>query len=161
MGIRFSSEILIGFAVSSKDVHKPFEEKVPGKFHMEDRFDPKSGAKLKAEKVWDEHPETLLMYKGEDYYMHEGFEELLEELLDCRVSIVGSYPCGDLEYVFHPDMPKPSTAGDDGGSVTFGPSYWMKDIVALDIRLKSLKTRLKKLGIEPGEPEVKLAVTVS
>ncbi len=161
MGIDYSAEILVGFTLDAETVHKVFQVKTPGKFHMEDRFDPKTGAKLKSEKVWDEHPETRLMYKGEEYYQFEGFEELLEELIDCQVSTIGSYPCGKLEYVFHPAMPSPSNGGEDMGKVTFGPSYWYKDLLPLEPRFRRIKAALKKIELDVGEPEVKLSVTIS
>jgi hypothetical protein len=161
MGVDYNGNILLGYTLPSEDVQKIFRVKSPGKFHMEDRFNPLNGEKIAPLKVWDEKPSNGLFYKGEQYEMHEGFEELLEELLDCRVTLVGSWMQGEFEYVFHPEMPSPSEGGYDGGRVSYGPSYWFKDFLSLEIRLKRIKGALQKLGLDPGEPEVKLAVTIS
>jgi hypothetical protein len=45
--------LVIGFVVEAEDVLKPFEVTVPEKSHMEDRFHPKTGAKLPPVKVID------------------------------------------------------------------------------------------------------------
>ncbi len=158
MGISYSANIFLGYVMSVEDVQKPFVIKTEGKFHMEDRFDPKTGDKVKTVKIWDEKPSKGLFYKGQEFEMHEGFEELLEELLDCRVTLSGSFCTGDFQYIIHPEMPSPSSGGEDEGRVTFGPSYWFKDFLSLEIRLKRIKGALQKLGLAPGEPEVKLSV---
>lgn len=161
MGIHYNANIYLGYVLEVEDVQKPFLVKTEGKFHLEPRFNPLNGEAIQPIKVWDQKPGEQLMYKGVKYEMHDGFEELLEELLDCRVSIIGCYVTGDYKYMVHPEMPSPSAGGEDEGNVTIGPSYWFKDFQSLDIRLKRIKGSLQKLGLDPGEPEVKLAVLVT
>ena len=158
MSYSFNGSIILGYSIPFYDVQKLFLIKTQGVFHMEDRFDIKTGSKLDQIKVWDKLTQDNLIYKGKEYKSGEEFTELLEEVVCCRVTEVIN---DEHQYIFHPEMPSPSTGGrEEDRGVSFGPSYWFKDFVALDMRLKRIKGSLKKMGLHPGEPEIKLVVQI-
>ena len=81
---------------------------------MEDRFDPKTGAKLKPVKVCDVKPidNSILIINGEEIDLGDEIEADLEKLFDCHVETFGSYCQGELTYCFYLNKPvKNSTGG--------------------------------------------------
>lgn len=102
MGINYSFYLALGWEISEAKLDKAFlkqiKHKNEGKFHYEDRFDPKTGAKLeKQEKVWDESPETIVECwfeidgkKYDDVESYQFYEGILPDLLGKGVMVIHS-----------------------------------------------------------------------
>lgn len=168
MGIDYSCKLVYGFEFDQEDVHAIFQksEKVEGTFHMEDRFDPKTGAKVKQEKVWDKKPHTKTWYeidgKKFDYLDSEEWDALFEKKLGCHVDTCGSFPSGELTYVFYVNKPINWKNADDYGKVTvYNNVINHAELTELMPKALALKCLLESLGLEPDEPKVFIAVRIS
>src|SRR5271157_2382087 len=106
MGIDYTANLVYGFEIDEDEVQGIWRktEKDPGEFHMEDRFDPKTGNKIKQEKVWDRKPSTKVHYEIDDKRIDgmdfEDWDSFLAEQFGCNVETAGSFPSGELTYVF-------------------------------------------------------------
>jgi Domain of unknown function (DUF4419) len=95
MGIDYTASLVYGFEIDEDDVQRIWRksEKDPGEFHMEDRFDPKTGKKIKQEKVWDRKPSTKSWYemngKKIDDLDFEDWDSFLSEHFGCNVETAG------------------------------------------------------------------------
>lgn len=54
MGVDYRFDLLVGYSVPLKVVEAPYIIEVETKFHYEDRFDPRTGQKLKPAKIIDQ-----------------------------------------------------------------------------------------------------------
>src|SRR5271155_695690 len=95
MSISYSFYIRVGFEILTEDLKKAFKHQIvsqeEGTFHMEDRFDPKTGAKLAPVQIWDKKPktktETWWEIDGEHFqdWEDETMTQVFEEKLGCHV----------------------------------------------------------------------------
>lgn len=168
MGIDYSCSLVYGVELDEKDVHAIFQksEKVEGTFHMEDRFDPKTGAKMKQEKVWDKKPETHTWYeidgKKYDDLDPEEWESILEKKLGCHVDTSGSFPSGELTYVFYVNEPISWKKADDYGKVTvYNNVMEQKDIPGLITKALLLSQRMEEFGLGKHTPRIFIATRIS
>lgn len=152
MGIDYSVNLGIGYILDREDIIAPFRVEVPEKFHMEDRFDPKTGKKLAPVKVVDEEGGEEFEYKGE---RHEDSYELFQAIgedLGCNIDNCGGYTDGETIRVTLEI--ETDDSGVDDGMFTVGGAASFDDVTAKRAELKELKKRFKKLGIDLGEPKV-------
>jgi hypothetical protein len=165
MGIDCSYNLIFGFELSEEEVKKKFRKTVsnPGVFHMEDRFDPKTGKKLNPVKVWDNHPskESYLVIEGyefnEDY--DDDFIYLLSKKFNCHVEHNGNFSSGELVYHFYVN----EVLFDDKNITKFGRITIYNDSISLDeinkLEPKALilKNKLESEGFKVPKPRVFLA----
>lgn len=169
MGIDYTAKLVYGFEIDQKEVEGIWRrsEKDPGEFHMEDRFDSKTGVKIESAKVWDRKPSTKTWYEIEGKKMDYGFdieewERFLGDKLGCEVDACGSFPSNELTYVFHVNKPVHWKEADDYGKVTvFNSIIEHKDILVLMPKAVELKEKLEKLGLEVDEPSIFIAMRIS
>lgn len=167
MSTNYSFYLRVGFQVPTQELKKRFqhrqETKEEGVFHMEDRFDPKTGAKIDPVKVWDKEPQahtdTWWVIEGERFedWDDESISALLEEELGCGVDAYWqSYRSNDgWSYGFYPHPHNNKTKMGDGNKFRIhNTNMDYSDVVAMQPALEELKQKLQDLGINPGEPKV-------
>jgi len=162
MDLNYNFYLIIGWKVPTKVLEKTFyKEKVtttPGKYHLEDRYDPKSGKKIKPEKVWDEKPtkNVELWYEIDgnkldcDYYEFIGE---LEEQLGCQIIDNRDDSCY-ISILTDEDL------YDCGNIMTCGKISVSKLQTKLE-ELNVLKTKLESYGIKLKEAEIFIGSLVS
>lgn len=167
MSLDYSLALCYGFEINQEDAKKPYRrsKKYPGSFHMEDRFDPKTGAKVAPKKVWDHSPseEKWVEINGEEWedLDPEVWEAFFEEKLGCHVEEFGSVPSGDLSYVFYVNKPGfYKKATDYGRFKVYGDSFTQTELTELAPKALELKRKLEELGYKLGEPRVFIALRI-
>jgi hypothetical protein len=168
MGIDYTYKLVYGFELDEEDVLAPFQhtKKTEGEFHMEDRFDPKTGAKLPAVKVWDKKPTSERWYevdgKKYDDLDPEEWDSILEEKFGCFVEQMGSFPSGELTRIFHVNQSMNWKDADDYGRITvFNNAMSATLLKELEPKANELKTKLQAFGYEVSEPQVFIATRIS
>lgn len=160
MGIDYSFNLAVGFIVDTEDFIKPFRTMNEEKFHMEDRFDPKSGKKVGQEKVIDQEAEEAYTYKGKTYEEQYEFLEALCEDLGCTVDDGGGYSDNEKVYIsvdFETD-----DSGQDYGRVCVGGAATFDEIAKCKKKCADLKKALNKLGVSSlGEAMVYVSPNIS
>lgn len=160
MGIDYQFNIGIGFILDREDVVAPFRVQTEEKFHMEDRFDSKTGKKLAPLKVVDQKATEAFELDGKTYEECWDFYEALGEKLDCSISNQGGYTDGETLYI---TINIEHTGEDDldSGRVTAGSSITFDNVTMSRATLMTLSKKLKKLGIEPGTAKVFIQSDIS
>jgi len=168
MGIDYTYSLCMGFEIPEEKVESPYEreEKFPGIFHMEDRFDPKTGAKLKQEKVWDKKPQTVRWYEfdGQKYtdLDPEQWGDLLSKKFGCHVEKYGCYMTGEFNYVFHVNEPMSYKDARNEGHITFyNESISCDEVFRLLPQALLLQSKLEAAGYNPGKPRIFMAERIS
>lgn len=162
MGTTYSFTLQVGYSADQDLVNQIFEETIPGEFHFEDRFDPKTGQKIDSVKIWDKLSHTFIVINGEKIDEDpEQISSCLAEILDCNVSTSGHYYNGDLQYNFTPKLDSKEEKYIDYGKIyVYNPSMSFKDVVALEDKINLLYVKLTKLGIKVGEPKVWISSSI-
>lgn len=156
MGIDYSFYLAIGFIVDKQELLRPFATEVKEQFHMEDRFDPKTGVKLEPVKVIDSDGGTQYSLDGQIFDENSEYEVLegLEDLLGCSITLGGGYSDNKTAYV----SVNFETTGEDDvdeGRVSVGPSVTFEEVAKAQVRALDLKKRLNELGVKSlGKPKV-------
>jgi hypothetical protein len=104
MSVDRSAELIVGYVIPVEDFFKPLLVESKEVFHMEDRFDPKTGKKLdKQEKVVDrvagfDVAVGKRVFEGpeddtdlENFNPEDDITEAIGELLDCDVRVTGDF----------------------------------------------------------------------
>jgi hypothetical protein len=169
MSTSYSFYLRVGFKIPIEDLKKPFQHKKEtheeGSFHMEDRFDPKTGAKLAPVKVWDKKPETQTEHwwviDGERFDDWEGepMAGFFAKKLECRVDYYWQAYGDDWGYGFYLHDPNNDERIDEGRFSIHNLSMDYESVCAMQGRLAELKTKLQAMGIDPGDPQVFLGET--
>jgi len=155
MGIDYSFYLRVGFELHNDDVSKPYETTYEEKFHYEDRFDSKTGKKLKPEKVIDQHGGDyfFLEYEGTEY---ESLWEVINETdyfhkkLDCEIST--GFESDTIS--FYLEVPDTETIGCGRVNV-YGAPISLSWIAENREKLETLKQKLiEEFNVDPGEPSV-------
>ncbi len=145
MGHEYSSSVVIGFTMDQDDFLMPFKTTTEEKFHMEERFDQKTGKKLKPTKVIDE--ESIEAYLVDGVTHEDSYDALdaLATIVDCNISSHGNACTG--EYFMVGIEPKYACVGEDEVPLTEIPKL-MEDCK----RIKAIFS--KKFGTDLGEPVI-------
>lgn len=161
MGLNYNYYLIIGWKVPSKILKKTFyKEKVtttPGKYHLEDRYDSKSGKKIEPEKVWDEKP-TKNVESWYEIYDHKfdcdyyEFIEKLEEKFGCQIIDNRDDSC----YI---SIHTNEDCHDYGNIMTSGKISVSELQTKLE-ELNLLKIKLESYGIKLKEPEIFIGSSV-
>ena len=90
MGTDYSSALDVGFVLPMEDVLRPFTRTTPEMFHMEDRYDGKTGERLKPVKVVDEAEREVYTLGDEETDSAWDFVlDILAPELRCMANIFG------------------------------------------------------------------------
>ncbi len=122
MGIDYGADIGIGYIINLDDLLAPFRVETEEKFHLEDRFDQKTGKKLEPAKVVDVEAGEAFVFEGQTY--EEGYElyEAMAEKLNCSIQNTGGYTDGETLFVtVHAEYT--CEDGCDGGRFFVGSSF--------------------------------------
>ena len=160
MGIDYSVSLALGFRVTQEEIRKVFGVKQELRFHMEPRFDPKTGARLKDEKVIDQDEGVVLMWDGEDIMEFELVEELARKI-GCSYWIDGTTGWSDdRDYILGPDLPEEGD-GVDEGRITVGAGCSLSKLLDASFRLNEIKAGLERFGFTDLVAEVVPALWIS
>lgn len=170
MGISYKLRLCFGYEVKEEAAFAPFlkthTEVKEGVFHMEDRFDPKTGDKVEPEKVWDIKPSKKVTkwveiggVRIEDYNALELISQL-EDYYECNVETFGSFVSSNAKtlvfYVNEPVLWK--DASDYGKFSVYNNSLSLEEISKLTPKVLSLKEKLEANNIKVNEPKCFLAI---
>ena len=156
MSIEYGAEIGIGYKLDEGDLYNFIEEIRISEDTVtyEDRYCPKTGKKLPTQEKIVKRGLTELKFilDGRDIEENDlwgpGLANAIAEHLGCEVW------SGNEIYIFGVDIPIAEEGGDFGFKFSFGPSYWLKDVIKSEESLKEVAVKLKKYGIKPGKPMV-------
>lgn len=164
MSIHYSFYLRAGFNVPTEDLKKLFEQKTvtheEGSFHMEDRFDSKTGQKVEPVKIWDKKPKTKTerwwVIDGErfDDWEDEIMTRVFEEKLGCHVDYYWQAYGNDPSFGFYIHDPNNDDSMDEGRFAIHNLSMDYAAVCAMQPKLAELKQKLQAMGVDPGEPEI-------
>lgn len=162
MGVHYSFSLQVGFRFDQEDVHQHFRTVIPAIFHMEDRYDTRTGQKTGQVKVYDRHETSYIEINGEHLDDDsEAVSQALATLLDCDVETGGSYSSGDLEYFFMPHRTKKSESPLDYGHVSIhNPSMSFFEVRQMFAPLAKIELKLREIGLKPSEPQVYIGSSI-
>lgn len=167
MGIDYTFSLCIGYEFTEGEVEKVFqkETKTEGKFHLEDRFDEKTGVKLKPVKVWDIKPERYIWLEldGEKAEsVNEGFDVILQKHFNCSVD--STFNCtGDNTVIFSPirkSKGRKQPAVDEGRVTVYENEISVEEVISLHIQLQELGAKLKLAGLPVGDAKVFISSSI-
>lgn len=144
MGMEHTSAVIIGFTIEREDFLMPFKVTRPEKFHMEDRFNPKNGKKLKEQaRVVDSEEQEVYVFNGKDYEDASDFIDDVAGENGCDITMHGDFCTGaDLMLAIEPK-------GANGDGSTFA------EIAALAPECERIKLAFKeRYGLDLGEPGI-------
>lgn len=155
MGTDYNAGIDMGFVFQRDNLLVKYEKEIPAKFHMEDRFDSKTGKKLPQVKVIDEAEYTVFEFNGKTYEEDEELFRAIAQATKCVYSVFGSGSLGGSDYVlFGLSGEARNNYGVDAGNVQMGGEIDVNTVVRYAPRLEKLRDRLRKLGLKPRQAEV-------
>jgi hypothetical protein len=162
MGIDYNATLEIGFVFKSNEVAKIFKKEIPEKFHLETRYDPKTGAVLKGkEKIIEREGYIEYHFKGKCQPDQEELFASIAQEIRCQYLSFGDMCCGPDYVVFKPNFQARKQYGyDDRGRHTIEGEIDVNAIIKMAPILEKLKTRLRKLGLKPRNAEVLVAHVV-
>jgi hypothetical protein len=163
MGIDYDFRLAVGFRVTSQEIEETFGEPREEDFHMEQRFDPRTGKRLEDEKVVTRPAGLNLVLRDCEF-------DSVEELVDAMAGEVGavSYPCGsymggdEFDFIIGPKVPDEATSGFEDSHITVDGGFPFERLAELGPELARIKKELDlKFSFEVRNPEVAIAWTVS
>ncbi len=170
MGIDYSFFPVVGFVVDEAAL-EPLVNVVGELYHLEDRYDQKTGAKLEPVKIVDSQEKRGYALEGEAMVNSEGdpmdFCETCEEIsrkIGCAAQICGSDSNSSYFAVFGPKI-KPvedHPLSMDDGRISSEPPLLFSDVVASSaIEMARIRAELTILGVKVDEPIVGVGWFVS
>ena len=165
MSVHYSFYLRVGFKVDLGDLKKVFEHKnvvhEEGVFHMEDRYDPKTGAKLQPVQVWDKKPKTKterwweIDGKRFDDWEDDPMTDFFKDKLGCNVDYYWQAYGDEPAYGFYLHDRNNDDERETGKGVDIhNMSMDYASVCAMQPGLEVLKQKLQAMGINPGEPQV-------
>ena len=152
MSTDYSFSTTVGFSFSIEEMRKKFGISLPEKSHLEDRWDPKTGASAPPEKVVDREASDGFAIDGVEYGddEYQEFCEALAEKLECEVSLSEMHgEPGDVVFGFRD--PKRIDDGVDFGHIGTSGGLPVDGIVKQIPQYRKLDKKLRKLGLRPGK----------
>jgi len=155
----YHHRICIGYRFRFLDLRKQFVKIIDEVFHMEKRFNPKTGERVKDVKFIDKSGYEIYKIGEFEYKSRFHFCETIAATCRCDNYYIG-YASDEDEYgdeyddngvVFSIPTKKKEI---DTGRWNCGGSFLFKDVAILGDKLEELKGKLESLGLKPGEPEV-------
>ncbi len=164
-GSEGKASLSVGYFLPYEEVVKVFGYKHRQKSHLEDRFDPKTGAKLEPVKIIDE-PGGLWVKLGEHDEPFQEFppdfddEEFCEELgaqLGCGVE---RFSQGEFFGFSVQDGNMTGSGYEPHHYWSVGEALYFDTLITLGPSLKILAKKMEELGLQPSKPCVFAAVKV-
>jgi hypothetical protein len=159
MGMQYSIGLGIGFIVRASIFFDAFETLKEEKFHMEDRWDPKTGKQLEPVKVVDEQVESVYTFNGEELEDELSVMEKVGNELNCDIEHGNendeylNITLRDVEYTDEDDF--------DDGRVSIGHSVSFLEVVQKEEELVRLATAFRdRCGIKVGNPKVFCSLSI-
>lgn len=164
-------DLKVGWALPFDDVVAKFRFEKAEESHLEDRFDPKTGAKLDPERVVDVHAGEWIRLNGKEWPSEEwwdsSMEEFFEELgsvLGCSVSGFGGQEYGQIAFDLagDPEVYAKDTSYDPHQDWSVGSAiYFGKLQEAMDsFKAVEVRDKLAGMGLEVGPVVVFMAMHV-
>lgn len=163
MGIDYSFWLDIGYKIDSSSLPESMLKVTEEKFHMEDRFDQRTGKQLPPVKVVDEEGgETTYVVDGTELEDTYELAEALAEKLGCEVECEHGYSGEDFALTFSLNLPRTNEDDGDWGRVSAGSSILFEEATSSKAQaaMKKLAEDLKALGIEPGPAKIMIGRSV-
>lgn len=167
MSTSYSFYIRVGFQISTNELMSFFKHQAineeEGVFHMEDRFDPKTGVKVEPVKIWDKkpktHTETWWEIEGERFedWEDEFITKFLEEKLGCGVDAYwqSSGHSDRWLYGFYPHPHNNKVKMGDGYKFSIhNTNMDYKEVCEMQTKLQELKEKLQAMGLNPGDAKI-------
>lgn len=170
MSVSYKLRLCFGYEIKESIAMAPFlkshTEVKDGIFHMEDRFDPKTGVKVNPEKIWDVKPinRTTRWYEIGNHRIeeHDALEAIssLEQHYDCYVECFGSFVAANsTKFVFYVNEPISwKDAADYGRFSVYNDLISLDEISKLTPKVLELKRKLEADGLKVDEPRCFLAI---
>lgn len=146
MGHEYSSATVIGFVMDQDDFLMPFKTMTEEKFHVEDRFDQRTGKKLKPVKVVDEPSEEGYVVDGEVYECSYDVMDALSSLVGCDIRQHGN-ACTGEDFMVSVE-PKYASALHEGSVKLAEVPKLMEECLRIRVDFK------KRFGMDLGEPVI-------
>lgn len=155
MSTDYQAWIVVGYRVEQVAVW-PFKRRIPEKFHMEDRFDPKTGVPAPSVKVVDSPEKVVFDFAGVAHREFRTFCEAVAKKISCRVDFCHSTESVDHEFAYFCPYPALKEGKytclhphfDIGGPVKFS------EVVKLDPEMIRIGMELEQVGIVTEDPVV-------
>lgn len=154
MGVEIETYQIVGWVLSEKDIPEKLRKTLPEKSHMEDRFDEKTGKKLKPEKVLDEEEHEVFLLPGNKMENTEWQTDDLETFFDALATdlkmhfVIAGDGIGG-EYLYCLTMKTTKKQDKDGIPIEVVIKSWGK--------LNAAKKKLKTLGFKVGPAKIQYA----
>lgn len=166
MGVEYSGRLCVGFEFSQAELDRVFADKVPERWHMEDRYDVKTGKKLRPVKVVIEDERIEYRIPGCPDYdstrdSEHFYENVLATYLDCSVDIASNSWTGETGDIIIGPRLKLREEGEFDNFTLYG-AVLLRDVrsAKFDLELDRVRRALIDLGLAPGEVVVKIVVCV-
>lgn len=123
MGIDYSFWLVIGYKIDSANLPESMVRRTEEKFHMEDRYDQRTGEKLVPVKVVDEEGgEEVYHVNGKECVDTYELADALAKELGCSVEIDHGYSGDNFDITFSIEFKSTGTDDGDWGQVSTGCS---------------------------------------
>lgn len=154
MGVDTSTWAEVGVQVERDDLITPFKLVTPEVCHYEDRFDPKTGAKVKPKKIVDKREVITYHFKGKRYTESRALANAVATYLGCKVTRYRDYMCDGWDvFVFGFNH----SAYDE-----YGPTQTdLKPIIDSYPQLVEIQQGLQGLGVKASNPQLIQCMSVS
>lgn len=163
-------DVKVGFMVPYEDLVKPLTFEKAEESHLEDRFDPKTGAKLEPEKVVDVEAGPWVRLNGKEWPLEEWWDSAMEEFFEelgahvgCGVSTFGGHHYGWVAFDLLGDSCEvPNTSYDCHSDWSAGRALSLSKVVEMTTSFKGQEVRdkLRGMGLEIGEVLIFPALSV-
>ena len=174
MGIDYSFDLCFGYKVDYEDVVDALatvkHTKTDGVFHMEDRFDPRTGQKLKQVKVWDVKPidkeERHINFGDVNFHIFDDpniLEKELSKKFGCNIDIFKDNCSCEWNYIFFRlDKCLSYKDATDYYRITlYKKEITYSEIQELMPKAIELKSKLVEAGMNPGDLIISIGERVS
>lgn len=162
MSIDYSASLAIGYEVSQEQLDR-FKVRTDPVWHMEARFNPKTGEKLPDERVEDEAAGHVYRFDGAEYdYVEDMVNDLCHKLNACYHSSMEYYGnCDEQCFIIGPRLKSVEDYdGEDIGQLSIYGKVRFQDVLALGEELNRIGQELFKLGIIRTKDQEDAFVTV-
>lgn len=159
MGIDYTFTLVFGYNIPEDTLRGRFGHVTEEVTATEHRWDPKTGEKLAPVMVVTKPAEMFLRLDDVDYEDLTEFVEALSKKLGCVYAEEGSHWSGGTSFTFGPDIPERDEPFDEGHVTARGGCY-LSDLIEAGPEIERLAKAFLELGIDPGQPLVRIATLV-
>lgn len=155
MGTCYTAGVGIGFVFDECTLGVPFRHDTPETAHFEDRFDPRTGAKIEPAKVIDQYRHTYWVLDGHRYDHWMDLAESINAKVGSELGVIGGLNeskgrkvmfCVNKPYTQEesPSYPFTVYVGEMPATYNYQPA------------LRELQGKLEGLGLKPASPVIRL-----